>query len=312
MNYLRVNLLYKSLNKIVEDNPNKFSHIKGIVENYVNNEGNGITKFDFGNLDIVEPKVEDFQTLINDVVKTKSETMIIFTDESTGRYQLINLKRCGKMKYKLVKYEPSFFRNPDDISDLSTLSNINNFLSKIKDKSDTMSNIEIYEQTKLKNANKVATNYNKISKEKFDKIESIDDAKKLYKEVSSNSENPNFNTREEFTSCVKTIKKDMSHSINEIIKVTGKVDVNLYNELVTSYKSFKGTTELLSNINVINAFDEPVINHAEVNNKLTNYNSKVNTIHPHKPIKPITGSYKPSNPIPSSNRPIHMKRNELF
>ncbi|OUM58773.1 hypothetical protein PIROE2DRAFT_15877 [Piromyces sp. E2] len=308
LNYLRVNLLYKSLDKIVEDNPKKFSHIKGKVENYVNKEGNGITKFSFGNLDVVDPKVEDFQAVINDIVKTKSDAMVIFTDESTGRYQLINLKRCGKMKYKLVKYEPSFFRNPEDINDLNTLSNINNFLSKIKDKSDTISNIETYEQTKLKNANKVASNYNKISKNKFDKIESMDDAKKLYKEVNSSSENPNINTREEFTNCVKAIKKDMSYSINEIVKVTGKVDENMYNELVTSYKSFKGTTELLNKVNVFNAFNEPMTSHTEVNNILINYNSKVNTVNPHKPIKPITNSHKPVNPIANPNIPIIPKK----
>ncbi|ORX53738.1 hypothetical protein BCR36DRAFT_265003, partial [Piromyces finnis] len=122
------------LDKIIEENRKKFPHIKGKVENYVNKDGNGITKYRFGNLEVVEPRTEDLEVIINDVVKSKSDAMVIFTDESTGRYQLIDIKRCNNMKYKLIKHEPSFFRNVDDINDLGTLSNINNFLSKVKDK----------------------------------------------------------------------------------------------------------------------------------------------------------------------------------
>ena len=55
------------------------------------------------------------------------------------------------MKYKLIKHEPSFFRDISDVHDLNILSNIDKFLGHIKDKGDTTSNIENHEETKTGN-----------------------------------------------------------------------------------------------------------------------------------------------------------------
>ncbi|KAG4082194.1 hypothetical protein H8356DRAFT_970242, partial [Neocallimastix lanati (nom. inval.)] len=225
LNYIRVAKFNKAIEAIMEQNPNLFNLKKQSLKENINKKY--AESYQFGEYEIFEPRTEDLQEIIKDVVKSKSDAIITITDAATNRYQLIELKQCEEMKYKLIVHESSFYRKAEDVDEINRLTKHNKLFKNLKNNS--LKNLETHEETENRFKNDIAASAGLSQDIKNEPIEyvinSIDDEKMNNNKIK------------------EKVKRLFQFKKNEVTKASGVVSAQAFDLILNHYNSFMGSTE---------------------------------------------------------------------
>jgi len=277
LNYIRLKLMYKSLDKIIKSsNNNRFNNViarRYSIADYVNiqNEKNSeAIWYKFNGYEISEPVNNDFKSIINDVINTESDALIIFDDESTGKHQVLELKRSHKLKYKLITHAPSFYRDSDEIESLNRLINKDEFYKSINSKS--MKRLETFNQAEERLDASTKLTIDEANQKGITNI-NTDDNHNIYSSLDKavNDDNSLLNN-EEIKKSTKATKKKYSYIKKETIKISDRVTDDIFKVVSQKYNSFIGSCK--TSLSTAKLIDISEVNKVESKASSINNNTK--------------------------------------
>jgi len=171
LKYARLELQYKSMDKIIKDNPELFKNFKGYdsFKDYINQqrrysfEG---SKETFNNNELYYFTADDVNNLMGGNnskeynLKSLSDVIDLLSKKITDKEQLMDMQKCSELTHSLLKHSPSFMRDEDEISEM--LSSLQLFDKSKNLKANRINLIESDNQHYERLYNEIKDNYRKL------------------------------------------------------------------------------------------------------------------------------------------------------
>jgi len=268
INYIRTQKLLNGVNKIIESNPELFEmNISEKLEDYINTSGSNTIRYTWGNKEIFEPTVADYNKILKSSVETKADAISFVINEISDNTDLMDIKDSYKIKANQLKSHSPMSLNSDEVDEVYAVT------EKVDGISNNWSNIESYQEyssrtfMKFLKAAAKYDDYIDIDNIKNNKDGTID-ISSIYKDGSTTTFYELFSTMSEFidlmdennllsdndkeniNKAMKELKKHVEGCKYNLSKSVGRENSSSFNQVLSEFSSISSASEILFKSNL--------------------------------------------------------------